>query len=135
MTEPNETDQAALRRYNREFFGAFVGYVVALLAIIALVDFDDAGWWKYMAALIPLAPAALGVRAVTRHAQRIDEMQRSVLMQAFAVGFGAAMLATMTLGFLAMAGLDSHRWGPWVIYSVGMLGWVAGQTRSPLNAK
>ncbi len=32
----------------------------------------------------------------------------------------------MTLGFLAMAGLEAGRVGPWLVYSAGMLASIAG---------
>jgi hypothetical protein len=40
-----------------------------------------------------------------------------------AAGFGLAMIASITIGFLALAGLETSRWGPWAIYSVGMVTW------------
>ncbi len=126
MPETNDTDRRAGRRYLLEFLPAMLGYCVALAVIIVAVDFGDAGWWKYPIALIPVIPAVWGMLAVARHAARIDEMQRSLLVDGVAVGFGTAMIAALTLGFLAMAGLDANRWGPWVIYSAGMLGWIIG---------
>ncbi len=130
MTERTEHERRTAAAYLREFFIAVVGYAVTLVAIIALVDFDTAGGWKYVVALLPVIPALWGVLAIARHLRRIDEMQRSILVDGMAVGFGLAMVAAMTVGFLAMAGLDADRWGPWAIYSIGMLGWIAGQVRS-----
>ena len=130
MTDSNETDRQIGRRYLREFLPALLGYTAALVVIIIAVDFDTAGWWKYPVALVPVVPAIWGMFAIGRHAARIDEMQRSMLLDGVAVGFGVAMLTAVTLGFLTMAGLDANRWGPWLIYSAGMLGWIGGQTNA-----
>jgi hypothetical protein len=133
MTERNRVDHQTGSRYLREFLPAVVGYTVALLVVVVAVDFDSAGWWKYPVALVPVIPAIWGTLAVARHAARIDEMQRSLLLEGVAVGFGVAMITAITLGFLAMAGLDTNRWGAWLIYSIGMLGWIAGQGRARLR--
>ncbi len=48
-------------------------------------------------------------------------------MHGLAVGFAIAMIASLTVGFLGIAGLPMQGAG-WVIYSAGMLGWlVAGR--------
>lgn len=130
MATHNETERRMAQAYYREFGPAMLGYVIVLLAIIVLVDLDSSGGWKYPLALLPIIPAVWGVRAVARHLGRIDEMQRSLQVDGMAVGFGLAMITAMTVGFLAMAGLDTSRWGPWLIYSVGMLGWIGGLSRS-----
>lgn len=119
-------EQETGRRYLREFAVAFVGYVVVLLAIILLVDFETAGWWKYPIALLPVVPAFWGVLAISRHFGRVDEMQQRVMHAGWSLGFASAMIAAMTTGFLGNAGLDVGRFGPWVIYAVGMMGWVVG---------
>lgn len=130
MATHNETDRRMAQAYYREFGPAMLGYVLVLIAIIVLVDLDSAGGWKYPLVLLPIVPAVWGVRAVARHLGRIDEMQRSLQIDGMAVGFGLAMITAMTVGFLAMAGLDTSRWGSWLIYSVGMLGWIGGLSRS-----
>jgi uncharacterized membrane protein len=122
-TERTETERRTQRAYQREFFPAVAGYVVVLMLVVALVDFDHAGSWKYAVAALPVLPALCGVRAVARHLGRVDEMQRSVQLTGMAAGFGLAMIAAITIGFFAMAGMATGRWGPWAIYSAGMLGW------------
>ena len=127
--EKTQFERDVGRTYNREFAPAVVAYVVVTAAISILIDFETAGRWKYAAALIPVAPALWGVRAIARHLSRIDEMGRGVHLAAMSVGFGIAMMTAITLGFLAMAGLDSNNWGPWAIYSAGMAGWAFTSVR------
>ena len=45
-----------------------------------------------------------------------------------------AMVLALTIGFLAVAGLDTNRWGPWIIYAGGMSGWaiVAARRGAPV---
>lgn len=122
------TERAASASYLREFLPAIVGYVVVLVAILLFVDLETSGSWRYLVAVLPVVPALWGVRAISRHLRRVDEMQRSIQVDAMAAGFGVAMITALTIGFLAMAGLDANRWGPWLIYSSGMLGWLVAAT-------
>ena len=125
-TERTENERRVGRQYVSEFLPAVVGYTIVLGVIVVTVDFETAAWWKYPVVLLPLIPAAWGAVAIGRHLQRVDELQRSVLVSGMALGFGAAMVASLTLGFLGMADLNSGAAGPWIIYSIGMLGWIAG---------
>ncbi len=120
----NDTDRRNSKAYLREFLPAIVGYVVTLGAAIAVVNLDTAGWWRYLAVLLPVLPVLWGIRAVARHLARIDEYGRSVQLEGMAFGFGASMAASVTIGFLSIGGLDTAIWGPWVIYVTGMLGWI-----------
>ena len=129
MTERTNTERRAARAYLREFIPAMVGYVLVLGTIIVLVDFRTAGAWRYPVALLPVIPALWGMRAVSRHLGRIDEMQRALQVGAMAAGFGVAMITSITIGFLAVAGLNTNRWGTWVIYGAGMLTWGAAVVR------
>jgi hypothetical protein len=117
------------KAYGRDFTPAVIGYVVTTLAVSFLVDFETAGWWKYLVALIPILPALWGVRAVTRHLGRIDEMQRATHLVAMSFGFGIAMVVALTIGFLSVAGLETERWGSWLIYAAGMAGWAVVAVR------
>ncbi len=125
-TQRTTIERKTGRAYMAEFLPAVIGYTVVLGALILLVDFDTAGGWKYLVALLPLLPAVWGAVAIARHLRRLDEFQRSVQLNGMAAGFGIAMVAAMTLGFLSMAGLDTGRVGPWVVYSAGMLTWLVG---------
>lgn len=45
-------------------------------------------------------------------------------------GFAVGMIAAVTFGFLAMAGLDSGAADHWLVCSAGMAGWLVASTRS-----
>src|SRR4051794_31136585 len=98
MAERTNTERRSTGAYLREFTQAMVGYVLVLGTIIVLVDFRTAGAWKYPVALLPVIPALWVMRAVIRHLGRIDEMQRALHVDGMAVGFGVAMITSITVG-------------------------------------
>lgn len=120
---PSVGDQARARAYHRDFWPGIVGYGIALAAVLAWGDLDGTSGWRYVWAAIPVLPALLIVRAVARHLGRIDDFQRLLMLQSLSVGFGTAMAASLTLGFLGIAGLPMLAAG-WIVYAVGMGGWI-----------
>lgn len=122
---PSRGDRARSRAYHRDFWPGMVGYVLVLAAVSAWGDLDGSSGWRYVWAALPVLPALLVIRAVARHLHRIDDYQRSLLLQSLAVGFGTAMVAAVTLGFLGIAGLPTRLTG-WVVYAAGMGGWIVG---------
>ena len=115
-------DRAKARAYHREFWPGIVGYGVVLVAVLTWGGLDGHSPWRFVWALAPVVPAAWTVRAVFRHVRRIDEYQKLLLIQSIAVGFAVAMLTSISLGFLAIAGLQMRE-APWIVYGAGMLGW------------
>jgi hypothetical protein len=115
-------DRARSRAYLREFVAWMVGYAVVLVAVLTLADVGGQSPWRYALAALPALPAAGVAWAVLRHVRRIDEYQRRILLEGLAFGFASAMLAAITLGLLAAAGLVLAA-APWIIYGVGMVSW------------
>jgi len=122
---PSAGDRKRSRAYQRDFWPGMVGYGVALAAVLAWGDLDGSSGWRYVWAAVPVLPALLVVRAVARHLSRVDDYQRLLTLQALAVGFGTAMAASVTLGFLGIAGLPMTSVG-WIVYGAGMGGWIVG---------
>ena len=116
-------DRARSRAYLREFFAWMSGYVVVLVAVLLWGGLDGTSPWRFVLAALPAVPAAGVAWAVLRHVHRIDEYQRRILLEGLAAGFAVAMLAAITLGLLATAGLVLPS-APWIIYGAGMLTWV-----------
>lgn len=115
-------DRARALAYNWDFWPGIAGYGVVLAAVLAWGDLDGHSPWRFVWAVLPVLPALWTVRAVLRHIRRLDEYQRLLLLEGLAVGFGVAMVAAVTAGFLGIAHLPM-RLAPWVIYGAGMLGW------------
>jgi hypothetical protein len=115
-------DRARDRAYHREFWPGIIGYCVILVTAVSWGGLDGDSPWRFVWALAPVVPAAWVVRAVFRHVRRVDEYQKLLLIQSIGVGFAVAMLTAISLGFLAIAGLELTE-APWIIYGAGMLGW------------
>jgi hypothetical protein len=101
----SQGDRAKARAYNREFWPGMVAYALVLGAVLIWGGLDGHSPWRFVWALAPVLPAAWTVHVVLRHVRRVDEYQKLLLLQSLAVGFAVAMLAAITLGFLAIAGL------------------------------
>jgi hypothetical protein len=115
-------ERATARAYSREFWPGMAAYAVVLVAALTWGDLEGHSPWRFVWALAPVIPAAWLVRVVFRHVHRVDEYQRLLLLRSLAVGFAVAMLAAVTLGFLANAGLRFAD-APWLMLAAGMLGW------------
>ena len=118
-------DRARARAFQRDFWPSMVGYGVVLTVVVVWGHLDGDSPWRYLWALLPVVPAGWTVRAVLRHIHRIDDYQRLLALRGLGVGFATAMIASVTLGFLGIAGLPM-RLGGWVIYGTGMIGWAVG---------
>lgn len=115
-------DRARTRAYHREFWPGMVAYAVVLAAVLTWGGLDGSSPWRFAWALAPVLPVAWVAIAVLRHARRVDEFQRLLLLESIAVGFAVAMLGAVTLGFLTAAGLRLEA-APWLVFGAGMLGW------------
>ena len=115
-------DRTRMRAYNREFLFGMVAYFVILVPVMIWGGLDGDSPWRYLWALLPVLPMLWIVVALWRHIQRLDDYQRLLLLRGFAVGFALSMIAALTLGMLAIAGLELMGAG-WIVYSVGMAGW------------
>ncbi len=102
-----------------------VAYVVVLALVVGFGDLNGPSTWRIGWALLPVLPIGWALWAVVRHLRRVDELQQRLLLQGLGVGFAASMMASVTVGFLGIAGLDM-RFAGWIIYGVGMLAWIIG---------
>ena len=119
----SEGDRARSRAYQLEFWPGIAAYAVVLTGVLLWGDLDGESPQRFLWAILPVIPALWIVRAVLRHVQRIDEYQRVLLLQALGGGFAVAMIASVTIAFLEIAGLRLPGVG-WIIYGAGMLGWI-----------
>jgi len=119
----SQGDRAASRAYQLDFWPGMAAYAVVLTVVLIWGDLDGTSPWRFLWAILPVIPALWIVRAVLRHVRRIDDYQRFLLLQALGGGFAVAMVASVTLAFLEIAGLGLTGTG-WIIYGAGMLGWI-----------
>lgn len=118
-------DRARARAYHRDFWPGIVGYAVVLTGVLVWGELDGDSPWRLLWAVLPVVPALWVVRAILRHLRRIDDYQQLLLLQGLAIGFVTAMITSMTVGFLGIAGLALPVAG-WITFGAGMLGWAAG---------
>ncbi|WP_146135306.1 hypothetical protein [Antricoccus suffuscus] len=125
-TRASNGDRTRAKRFMTDFLPAMAAYVVILVVVVLFGGLDGNSPARFVWAVLPIIPLAWVIWAMARHLRRIDELQSRQTYQGLSIGFGAAMLAAVTAGFLGIAGLDM-RLGGWVIFVVGMLGWAVGQ--------
>jgi len=118
--QTSSADRRNTRTYLREFLPASIGYCVVLAVVLAIIPDDAPAAVRVVGLLLPLVPAALGVRAIVRHVRRLDEYQRSLALEASASAFGVSMFAALFVGFLGVAGVATP-WSGWIVYTAGML--------------
>ena len=115
-------DQQRSRAYGVEFGISMAAYVVATLVVSRWGGLDGDSSARYWWALVPVLPSIGMVIALVRHLRRCDEYQRHLLLLGLSAGFGTAMLASITLGWLGVAGLVVPM-GHWIVFGAGMTVW------------
>jgi hypothetical protein len=108
----------------RQFVAAMLGYAAMLaLTLFLLLQLGPVPW-RFAVAVLPVVPVVFAVRAVAQGLSRMDELQQAVQLQALAFAFGLTALATLTYGFLELAGLPRLSW-IWVM-PVLCVAWAIG---------
>jgi uncharacterized membrane protein (DUF485 family) len=59
--------------------------------------------WRYLVALLPMLPGIFIAFGVVRAIQKLDEMERKVMLESAAVSFMLTMILVMSLGLLNIA--------------------------------
>ncbi|PJJ97429.1 hypothetical protein CO641_10690 [Lysobacteraceae bacterium NML91-0213] len=93
----------AARRYSREFLPAMAAYAVLLLASTWLLRSIDSTALRALLALLPFVPVVYAARALLRFLHAMDEFQRKLQLEAFALAALALTLGSFALGLLAAA--------------------------------
>lgn len=115
-------ERAVARRYMWEFLPGAVAYVVLFFGVTSLVDLESGDPVNVLWALLPVVPVVWMIVSVVRHVRRIDEFQRTLVLQSFALGFGAAMLAAVVIALVGMTGIVVIG-AEWYVFLVGMGTW------------
>lgn len=120
-SEASTIDRTNTRTYFRELGASLVAYVALVAVATTFVDDDGSSLGNVGLMLLPVVPAIGIAWACLRMLKRSDEFVRSRQLEAIAIGFVLAMLASVTLGFVVNV-VDVPA-APWIIYVVGMMGW------------
>ncbi len=114
------------RKYLLEFGGTMLAYVVILyVSILFLKAYPDSSW-RIPMALVPVIPLVFALIAVIRGIRRMDEMQRRIQFEAVAFAFCAAILGSISYGFLENVGFPPINWiwigaGMIALWGIGLI--------------
>ena len=114
------------RQFARGFITAMLAYVIVLCVVIALVDANPGAWWRYPAILLPMIPALFVLQSVVRQIASMDELQRSLQLQALAFAFGGTAIITFSYGFLERVGFPTI--SMFFVWPVMAVLWLIGLT-------
>lgn len=93
-----------------EFGLGMLAYLMVLVGSVTVLEANPNASWRYVVAVLPVAPAALTLWFFIRALTRLDELQKRIQMQAFAFSLGATALLTFAYGFLEGVGLPNLNW-------------------------
>ncbi len=93
-----------------EFGLAMLAYLMILVGSVTVLQANPTASWRYVVAMLPVAPAALTLSIFVRALSRLDELQKRIQMQAFGFSLGATALLTFGYGFLEGVGMPHLSW-------------------------
>ena len=103
---------------------AMLAYLMVLVGAITVIQANPGADWRYYVAVIPVAPAVVGLVIFVRALMRLDEVQTRIQLYAFGLAVGAVALATFGYGFFEGAGLP-HLSPAYVLPLIGICWGVA----------
>jgi hypothetical protein len=89
---------------------ALLAYMMFLLGSVTALRANPDAPWRYIVAVVPVAPAALALFFFVRRIARLDELQRRIQTEAFGFSLGATALITFAYGFLEGTGMPHLNW-------------------------
>ncbi len=105
----------ANKRYLRTMIPASIAYVGLLFLALELVKFVPPGPWRYLLALLPVAPCLWGLWAVIRLTREVDELQQRILLEAATFSLGVTVAVCLTWFFLYRLAGVPHLELVWVV--------------------
>lgn len=117
---PSRLDAERKATYLRRFVPAIAIYLVLIAGLSIAIDEESSARWVWY--LLPAVPLLWIAYALVRDVFAADDYQRVLITRAMSIGFGTAMIAASIVGLLGVGGV-SGRWGGWVVFAAGLLGW------------
>lgn len=109
--EPAFECQPVSKTYRRQVLTAMMIYAVALIVSVFLTKHSPSNaWWRIPLALAPLIPVFFALQAFLRSFSRLDELQRRIQLEAFALSFGVTCVVTWSYGLLEYIGFPDVSW-------------------------
>ena len=73
---------------------------------LSLSESNPGAAWRYAAVLLPMLPAAWLIVGLGKAIGKLDELGRKVILDSLGLSFGFTLALLLTLGLLAVAGLE-----------------------------
>jgi hypothetical protein len=89
---------------------ALLAYMMFLIGSVTVLRANPEAPWRYIVAVVPLAPAAMVLFLFARRLEGLDEMHRRIQAEAFGFSLAATALITFAYGFLEGAGMPHLNW-------------------------
>jgi hypothetical protein len=89
---------------------ALLAYMMFLVGSVTILRANPEAPWRYVVAVVPVAPAAMVLYLFARRLARLDELQKRIQIEAFGFSLGATALITFAYGFLEGAGMPHLNW-------------------------
>jgi hypothetical protein len=118
----------AAKAYVIEFGASMLAYSIVLPLSLTYITHHPDSPARYVIALAPVVPMLFALAALLRFLGRVDEMQRRIQLDAFAVAAGATGLCTFAYAMLENVGAPriGFEWIlPFIIVVWGLTGAVA----------
>lgn len=96
-----------VRRYTGSIVGLSLLYVLLILLVRVWLQPLEPGPGKYMLAVVPALPVALGWPVFSRFVTSMDEMYRKIAGDALQTTFGITAVTTFAYGWLEFEGAPS----------------------------
>jgi hypothetical protein len=93
-----------------EFGLAMLAYLMVLVGSVTVLQANPTAGWRYIVAVLPVAPGALTLWIFMRALSRMDERHKRIQMFAFGFSLGATALLTFAYGFLEGVGMPQLSW-------------------------
>jgi hypothetical protein len=103
---------------------ALLAYMMFLIGSVTVLRANPDASWRYIVAVVPVAPAAMVLFLFARRLSRLDELQRRIHAEALGFSLAATALITFAYGFLEGAGMPHLNW-TFVLPLMAIL-WAAG---------
>jgi hypothetical protein len=101
-------------------------YIGALAIMTTYLDTVTTGW-KYALALLPVFPAIFIALGVINAINQLDELERTIMLEAAAFSLLITTLGLMVFGFLKQVGVEQPT-APYIILFM-MFMWLVGKLR------
>jgi hypothetical protein len=97
-------------RFQIEIGLALLAYLMLVIGSATVLQANPEASWRYIMAVVPVAPAAMVLYLVVRRIARLDELQKRIQTEAFGFALAATALITFAYGFLEGVGMPHLNW-------------------------